>query len=351
MTMNPVPVDNSALAWVKEGPHLVAPGVYRIPLPLLNDGLRAVNVYAIECDAGLILIDSGIAEPVSRIHLERGLKALGAGLPDVVAFLVTHAHSDHYTQAITVRREYRTEVMIGENEKPSMALVHTPGRTTLESQIADLRSFGCDALADDLISRGYAGRAVDPTNWEYPDTWISNEHRFELSGTHLVALATPGHTRGHMVFLYPDHEVMFSGDHILPHITPSIGLEPAPTDMPLRDYLNSLQLVRDLPDMRFFPAHGNPGDSVHTRVSQLLQHHNDRLSGCLAAVESGARTPSAVAERLGWTSRGRQLRDLSLFDQMLATIETKAHLELLADRGLLHGRVGPHGLVYDVVGE
>jgi glyoxylase-like metal-dependent hydrolase (beta-lactamase superfamily II) len=153
------------------------------------------------------------------------------------------------------------------------------------------------------------------------------------------------------VFLYPDHEVMFSGDHILPHITPSIGLEPAPSDMPLRDYLDSLQLVRDLPDMRFFPAHGSPGDSVHARVSELLQHHDDRLAACMGAVESGARSPAAVAERLGWTRRGRRLRDLSMFDQMLATIETKAHLELLAHRGLLQGRVGPHGPVYDVVGQ
>lgn len=34
-------------AWVEAGAFEVAPGVYRIPLPLPNDGLRAVNVYAV----------------------------------------------------------------------------------------------------------------------------------------------------------------------------------------------------------------------------------------------------------------------------------------------------------------
>ena len=34
--------------WLEPGAHRVAPGVHRIPLPLPNDGLRAVNVYAIE---------------------------------------------------------------------------------------------------------------------------------------------------------------------------------------------------------------------------------------------------------------------------------------------------------------
>jgi hypothetical protein len=35
------------------------PGIYRIPLPLPFDGLRAVNAYAIETADGLVMIDSG----------------------------------------------------------------------------------------------------------------------------------------------------------------------------------------------------------------------------------------------------------------------------------------------------
>ena len=52
-------------AWIEEGAHLVAPGVHRIPLPLPSDGLRAVNVYAIEGSNGLVLIDSGWADDCS----------------------------------------------------------------------------------------------------------------------------------------------------------------------------------------------------------------------------------------------------------------------------------------------
>ena len=39
----------------------MADGVHRIPLPLPNDGLRAVNVYAIADGDGLTLVDSGWA--------------------------------------------------------------------------------------------------------------------------------------------------------------------------------------------------------------------------------------------------------------------------------------------------
>ena len=45
--------------WAAPGVYPVAPGVHRVPLPLPTDGLRAVNVYVIGDDGGLVLIDSG----------------------------------------------------------------------------------------------------------------------------------------------------------------------------------------------------------------------------------------------------------------------------------------------------
>jgi hypothetical protein len=42
-----------------------------------------------------------------------------------------------------------------------------------------------------------------------------------------------------------------------------------------------------------------------------------------------------VATRLRWTSRQRKFGELTPFNQMLAVLETKAHLDLLVDRGRL----------------
>ena len=99
---------------------MVAPGVHRIPLPLPTDGLRAVNVYAIEAANGLVLIDSGWALANARDQLERSLAVIGAGLPDVRRFLVTHMHRDHYTQAVEIRRLFGTPVALGAGERPSI---------------------------------------------------------------------------------------------------------------------------------------------------------------------------------------------------------------------------------------
>ena len=66
--------------WSDPGAFAVAPGVHRIPLPLPQDALRAVNVYAVESAEGLTLIDAGWAMPQSMQALEAGLATIGHDL-------------------------------------------------------------------------------------------------------------------------------------------------------------------------------------------------------------------------------------------------------------------------------
>src|SRR5699024_8673067 len=121
----------------------------------------------------------------------------------------------------------------------------------------------------------------------------------------------------------------FSGDHVLPHITPSIGFEPVPAELPLRDFLDSLRLVGDMPDRILLPAHGPVTGSVHQRVRELLDHHSERLTVMGDQLAAGATTPFEVAHRLSWTRRKRSLSELDVFNRTLAVLETAAHLELL----------------------
>jgi glyoxylase-like metal-dependent hydrolase (beta-lactamase superfamily II) len=151
----------------------------------------------------------------------------------------------------------------------------------------------------------------------------------------LQVVPTPGHTQGHVVFTDARAGLLFAGDHVLPHITPSIGFEPVSARQPLGDYLESLRVVRALPDMRLLPAHGPVTASAHARIDELLGHHRDRLSSCAEAVAAGAGTAYQVARALRWTRRGRHLDDLDPFNQMLAVTETRAHLELLSAQGRL----------------
>ena len=318
-------------AWSRPGPETVAPGVHRIPLPLPMDGLRAVNVYALEDGDGLALIDGGWAIDAARAELERALGVLGRDLREVRRVLVTHVHRDHYTQAVAIRRAVGARVALGGDERGSMATLTGGTADILADQPTRLRRHGAGALADELAAIPL-DRFGTLAFYEDPDDWLA-PGPVALATATLDAVPTPGHTRGHLVFHWAERGLLFAGDHVLPHITPSIGFEPDRPPFPLRDYLGSLARVLALPDAVLLPAHGPAGGSVHTRVRALLDHHEVRLADTRAALAAGAGVALDAARRLRWTSRGRAYDELDPFDRMLAVLETAAHLDVLVLRG------------------
>ncbi len=325
--------EHSRQEWEEPGCFEVAPGIYRIPLPLPNDGLRAVNVYAIIDGDRLVMIDSGQHLQVARVALEQALAKLNATVGDIDKFLVTHIHRDHYTQAVALRREFGSHVFLGAGEKESMGLATASTHSSLARQLAELERNGAKPLLDQLASLRESQDDLD-TIYEEPDGWL-NEKTIELSTRRLRVISTPGHTRGHVVFLDEENSLLFAGDHVLPHITPSIGFEPAVYPNPLGAYLNSLNRLRRLPKSQLLPAHGPPMDDFHGRIDQLLVHHENRLGATLAAIGSEELTAYEVATVLRWTRRERKFAELDIFNQMLAVMETKFHLALLCIQGRL----------------
>ncbi|ANY08448.1 MBL fold metallo-hydrolase [Pseudonocardia sp. HH130630-07] len=322
--------------WTEPGVFRSAPGVYRIPLPLPQDGLRAVNVYAIADAGGWTLVDSGWAIDEARDLLGKALAALGSGFGDVRRFLVTHAHRDHYTLASVLRREYGSRILLGAGEKPNIDMVVSPDRPAGEPDRTRLLRCGAAGLVDELGRRG-PWTPPSPQEWEAPDEWIADRAAIAVGdqdGTRtLTAVETPGHTRGHLVFADEAAGLLFAGDHVLPRITPSIGLQPTVVASPLGQFLDSLRLVLSRPDADLLPAHGPVGGRVHARAAELVTHHDVRLAQCRDAVVAGAPTADAVARELRWTRREYRLGEMTLFNRVLAVLETGAHLDVLADRG------------------
>ncbi|MTD15950.1 MBL fold metallo-hydrolase [Nakamurella sp. YIM 132087] len=298
-----------------------------------QDGLRAVNVYAISDGDELVMIDGGWDVPAARAAMLEGIETLGATPADVSAYLVTHHHSDHFTLATAMRREFGIPVALGEGERDGSTIATTPVIDGLFSQIKHLLLMGAPELATE-ISAGGADPYEDRFRvWEPPDSWLADGQVIEVGRRRITVIATPGHTSGHVVFHEPATGLLFTGDHVLPTITPSLAFDGVRAEHPLRDFLGSLALLRELPDTVMMPAHGEPGGSVHTRVDELLEHHRERLDRTAEAVADGADTGAAVAGRLTWTRRHHRLDELDLLNRMLAISETGAHLDVLVQQG------------------
>ena len=323
----------------------MVPNVYRIPLPLPGDTLRAVNVYLLLGDESAVLIDSGQFLEVAREQLERSLGLVGVGVGDVSEFLITHIHRDHYTQAIALRREFNSKVRIGIGEQSSFEVIEKRNESSFERQFGLLSVCGADDLYKEAL---VFSRGDDETIklYERPDDWLYEGVTIHTANRALDVVSTPGHTRGHVVFHDKEAKLLFAGDHVLPHITPSIALEADRPRLPLGDYLASLEKVRKLPDARLLPAHGPVIESGHQRIDELISHHDLRLRQTYEALGDGRCSVFEVANILRWTRRMRTLAEMDLFNKMLATFETKYHLDLLSEMGLVEVVADDKVLIY-----
>jgi glyoxylase-like metal-dependent hydrolase (beta-lactamase superfamily II) len=310
-----------------------------------NDGLRAVNVYAIDggAEGGCVLIDGGWALAEAQQALEAALDGIGYALSDIRRILVTHAHRDHYTLGVTLQRTLGTRLAIGIGERENVEVAMRDANSSSARVLPNLGAAHLSDVWDSLFTP--EERARTAAAFGLPDEWLADGQVLDAGTRTLTAIQTPGHTRGHLVYLDPSASVLFTGDHVLPHITPSIGFESARVDNPLGDYLRSLHLLLTHPDAVMLPAHGSPADSVHKRVHELIAHHDQRLADTLAAARAGAGTAYGAARRLGWTRRNTPFEELTLFNQILAIGETNAHLVVLTERGQLTRSVDGDGLI------
>jgi glyoxylase-like metal-dependent hydrolase (beta-lactamase superfamily II) len=313
--------------------HRISQHVSAIVLPLPLEGLTSVNSYVIRGTSGTVLVDPGWSTPATTTALLDGLAQLELAPGDIARILTTHHHWDHYTQAITWRRDHDIPVFLGRGEAPSIEAWRTLDGA-FPRQVGLLEQAGAVEVAREVaaLPTDLHEQAMD---FEMPSGWIDDGDELDLGDVTVRSLATPGHTRGHVCFEVVEEQLLLTGDHVLPRITPSIAYEREPDRHSLTSYLGSLRLVADLPAHRMLPAHGSVEGSAGARAAELVQHHDERLTTILDLLRSGRSTAYEVASAMTWTRRERQLAELETTHRMAAVLEAAAHLVALERRGVV----------------
>lgn len=319
--------------WMEPGLYPIAEGVYRIALPLPLKDLSVVNSYLFVSGSDVILIDPGFASTETERLLTQALGQLGLSWEDVGRTISTHTHWDHYSQAVALRDKYKIPVSIGTEEH------HTVDAESLNEgyfsrQLKRLHTCGAVLLAQEVEQLPAEPHEIG-VPFGIPDSYLKQDDRIALGDRELIIHETPGHTRGHVIIQDPANGLQVTGDHILPRITPSLGLELRPEAFPLTSFMSSLHGSLQLPDAVMLPAHGSVTGSVHARAKELLAHHQERLDAITNRVEAGSSTALEIAVDLRWTRRERTLDEMSPVHQMMAVLEVAAHLDTLTLEGLL----------------
>ena len=315
----------------------VRPGLWSIPVPIPNNPLRYVLVYALELGGGgVAIVDAGWNTDEAFASLNSGLETAGGSIADVQAVLVTHNHPDHYGLAGRVRAE--SGAWIGLHPADAQALQARYGDT--DELLAQMNDFLVDSgVPDDkLLDLNMASMMIkSQVTMALPDVMFEDGKHIELPGWDLTTIWTPGHSPGHVCFYSEDQRILLSGDHVLPRITPNISAHTQQSPNPLGDYLASLLKLQDLDTHEVLPAHEYRFADLQNRLQELIEHHGERLEEIEHVVaEHPGSTAWEITVQLKWSRPWDQIHD---YMQRSANGETLAHCILLE----LHDRIRREG--------
>ena len=317
------------------------PGVWRLPLPLADSPLNHVNTYLVRADDGYLLVDCGWDTSDCLRALDGHLRALDIRFGDVRHLVVTHIHPDHYGLAGRLREIANADLSLHRLER-----LYIEGRyANADELLAEMREWlrlnGTPQRELDHLNRASTSM-LERVQIAYPDQTLDGGEEIPCGRFTFRVVWTPGHSAGHICLYDPAHKVLLSGDHVLPRITPSIGLHVRAASNPLADYLDSLRLIGRLQAELVLPGHGDPFAGLPERVAELLAHHQQRLEEVLSLLPPEAEprpglTAFDLAREMRWSSR-RAWDELSSFERRLAVTEALAHVELLHARGQVSKR-------------
>ncbi|MGW0991876.1 MBL fold metallo-hydrolase [Streptomyces sp. NPDC002523] len=333
-------------------------GVRSVQVPIPDNPLGHTLVYVVDTDRGPVLVDTGWDDPSSWDTLVAGLAGCGTSVEELYGVVITHHHPDHHGLSARVREASGAWVAMHAADTEIVLRTRETRPERWFSYMADkLTAAGApeDHVAPLRAARGR--RALPGLSPALPDREVVPGELLDLPGRRLRAIWTPGHTPGHVCLhleekhpsRLPGNGRLFSGDHLLPRITPHIGLYEDPEDAtvtdPLGDYLDSLERVGRLTPAEVLPAHQHAFTDAPSRVQELLTHHEERLTG-LRSLLSVPLTPWQLAERMEWN---RPWSDIPYGSRTIAVSEAEAHLRRLVKLGHAEAVPGSEPVTYVAV--
>ncbi len=294
-----------------------------LPLPMRPGHVHA---YLLEGADGWTLVDTGLALPATAETFERVARALS-----IRRIAITHFHPDHVGGAQDARAATGAAVHQGALDYEQCA--HVWGNDGWPQVIADwfLRHGVPPAVANELLEAGsvysqFIRYVPDPEPLHAGDA---------IDGWDVIA--TPGHADGHLALVRDG--VLIAGDHVLPRITPAVGLYPDSRPDPLGDYLDSLERTAALGLRIALPGHGDPVEDPTGRCRALVEHHRLRLDETAAALRPEPRTGYDVS----YVLFGAELAPAA---RRFAVAETLSHLERLVHEGRARRNEASGGVSY-----
>ncbi|MCL2735175.1 MAG: MBL fold metallo-hydrolase [Propionibacteriaceae bacterium] len=280
---------------------MIAPGTYVVPIPMPGGGIVTSTLcYVLSDGQGRAhLIDPGLNSEVGWQRLTHALADWGMG--SVASVVVTHMHLDHLGMAERVRQEWGARLIMGRTEWRTYRA--TPSDA---DRVARYDAWGVPVdrrpVMPPELTVGYASEAMGPQHMDSPpDRLVDDGDQLDM-GRPIQVMVTPGHTDGGLSLRDDQQHWICTGDQVLPHMHPALGLDYAPDGDPVGDFLDAAERLARFDGYAVLPGHGFQFQRLAHRLDQISAHHLRRSRQVRDVV---ADMPDAtvweLASRLHWT--------------------------------------------------
>lgn len=243
-----------------------------------------------------IVIDAAARDETEQAALREFIDSIIENGGICRAIVVSHLHTDHFGGESVLRKH-----LLEKHNQQVPLLTH---RLTAES----LPEIEFDQFLED-------GDIFDLKD--------DNNKSFQIEVLH-----APGHARGHLCFYDEEIGFLLSSDNVV-----GVGsVLIAPPEGNMTNYLQSLERLKNLPNLRFLcGSHGAGVADAKGKIESYIAHRLERERKILEAIQNGAKTTREIVEQV--------YTDVSPQFWQLAEKSVLAHLEKLAENGLLSDNI------------
>lgn len=308
----------------------ISDGVYQLEVPMRYNPLGYTYSYLLR-DAAT-LIDTGVGTREALESLSRQLRRAGIELSEIRHLVVTHLHGDHIGLMEQIRRISGAKIVAHRRAVEIQRERLEDGGRIFEETKNELRLLGGGSYMNFLS--GFGDRVRRKRSVFEIDETVEDGDLLSLEGEEIRVHLTPGHAQEHICLHDEKRHILFSGDHVLPKITPHISLHDPWGGDPLREYLQALDKIHGLPVKTVYPAHEHSFDDLDGRISELKIHHKMRCEEMKEAMRGGAGTVYEISSKVSWDSRPWPRMDF--WTKRMAAAECLAHLVFMRNNGEIH---------------
>lgn len=319
----------------------VATGIYWLRMPLPFD-LDHINLYLLEDNQngqeGYALIDTGFGSEKTQLLWDQLLEVLAKPITKVI---VTHLHPDHIGMAGYLVDKFRAPLYMSQTEYFTARALSAGACGASDWQ--DEQYLVRCGLSEEYVQTARnkrkqnsgMGQAIRPIPLQFYR--LQEGDKIRIGGRDWQVYIGRGHSPEHVCLFNNESNILISGDHILPGITPNIGVYSTEPDAnSLQLYLDTLPQFTGLPENTLvLPAHRQPFYGLHVRINELIGHHHEHLDNLRDFCKSGKTIEQCLPVLFK--------RKLSPQNMFFAVAEAYSHLNYLYFAGECSRKINAQG--------